>query len=205
MLLVNAFQQRHEKVSPPLMQQLHCIGQFSTNIVHIPGEENAVADVLSRVCTFTTPTRCEAQAEPNADLPIEDAKSLKIQPLQLEGVWVLCDVSSGVMLPYLPVSLRRVSFKVVRGSSHPSDRETCRQLKVKFIWPGTASQDPQPNNIGVPEALFTHVHLDFIAMPALMCYYRTPWIEIWPTVLLGLSTTYKEDKLRHRTSFWEDL
>jgi hypothetical protein len=47
--LTFAFQQRSDKASPRQLRQLDFIGQFSTRIVHLPGDSNTVADALSRV------------------------------------------------------------------------------------------------------------------------------------------------------------
>ena len=47
--LVYAFQQKLDKASPRQIRQLDFIAQFSTNIEHISGKDNVVADPLSRI------------------------------------------------------------------------------------------------------------------------------------------------------------
>ena len=47
--LVHAFKQRPEKATPWQFRRLDFIGQFTTDIQHIAGAENIVADTLSRV------------------------------------------------------------------------------------------------------------------------------------------------------------
>ncbi|KAH8266535.1 hypothetical protein KR026_004912, partial [Drosophila bipectinata] len=47
--LMYAFSQNSEKASPRRARQLDFISQFSTDIRHISGEENNVADLLSRI------------------------------------------------------------------------------------------------------------------------------------------------------------
>jgi cleavage and polyadenylation specificity factor subunit 1 len=47
--LVYAFQQKRDKCLPRQLNQLDLISQFTTDIRHIPGQDNIVADALSRV------------------------------------------------------------------------------------------------------------------------------------------------------------
>jgi hypothetical protein len=54
--LTFAFQQRSDKASPRQLRQLDFIGQFSTWIVHLPGDSNTVAEALSRVEEITAAT-----------------------------------------------------------------------------------------------------------------------------------------------------
>jgi hypothetical protein len=54
--LVYAFRQRAEKASPRQLRHLDFIGQFTTEIEHISGEDNVVADTLSRIEKVCTPT-----------------------------------------------------------------------------------------------------------------------------------------------------
>jgi hypothetical protein len=54
--LTFAFQQRSDKASPRQLRQLDFIGQFSTRIVHLPGDSNTVAEALSRVEEITAAT-----------------------------------------------------------------------------------------------------------------------------------------------------
>lgn len=46
--LTFAFQQRNEKATPRQLRHLDYIGQFSTDIQHVSGKDNIVADALSR-------------------------------------------------------------------------------------------------------------------------------------------------------------
>ncbi|KAH8310176.1 hypothetical protein KR067_009353, partial [Drosophila pandora] len=47
--LVYAFDQKPEKASPRQLRQLDFIGQFTTSITHVAGDENTTADTLSRI------------------------------------------------------------------------------------------------------------------------------------------------------------
>lgn len=50
--LTYAFQQKSDKASPRQMRHLDYIGQFSTDITHIQGTNNIVADTPSRISSI---------------------------------------------------------------------------------------------------------------------------------------------------------
>ena len=54
--LVYALQQNSDKMPAIRARRLSYIAQFNTKICYLPGEENDVADALSSVNTFTSPT-----------------------------------------------------------------------------------------------------------------------------------------------------
>jgi len=51
--LVHAFVQRREKLPPVQLNQLSFISQFTTDIVYVKGDDNIVADAMSRVETIS--------------------------------------------------------------------------------------------------------------------------------------------------------
>lgn len=53
--LIFAFVQKAEKASPRQIRQLDYIGQFTTNLIHIPGSHKEVADALSRLDIISMP------------------------------------------------------------------------------------------------------------------------------------------------------
>jgi cleavage and polyadenylation specificity factor subunit 1 len=57
-----AFQQKRDKCSPRQFNHLDFISQFTTDVRHISGQDNVVADVLSRVKSITTPPSHDALA-----------------------------------------------------------------------------------------------------------------------------------------------
>jgi cleavage and polyadenylation specificity factor subunit 1 len=50
-----AFQQERDKCSPRQFNHLDFVDQFTTDIKHISGQDNAVADALSRVESVIAP------------------------------------------------------------------------------------------------------------------------------------------------------
>lgn len=54
--LTFAFKQKLEQASPKQCRQLTYISEFTTDIRHVPKEDNVVADALSRVDAIAMPT-----------------------------------------------------------------------------------------------------------------------------------------------------
>lgn len=54
--LVSAFKQKLDKISERQIRQLDYISQFSTDIVYVKGEDNVVADALSRINAIEMPS-----------------------------------------------------------------------------------------------------------------------------------------------------
>jgi cleavage and polyadenylation specificity factor subunit 1 len=57
-----AFNQKRDKYSPRQFKHLDFISQFTTDIRHISGQENIVADALSRIEAITAPPTHDALA-----------------------------------------------------------------------------------------------------------------------------------------------
>ncbi|XP_034936590.1 uncharacterized protein [Chelonus insularis] len=195
--LTFAFKQRSDKALPRQLRHLDFISQFSTEIIHIKGNDNTIADAFSRIFAIGMPTvlsaaRISEEQKMDEELTqiLNDKMSLRLQKLVIEDKDVYCDASTGVVRSYIPASLRRQAFDVVYGLAHPSGRTTCKQLKEKFIWPEIRSDAIQwsrecvscqrakvhrhnkliPNKIDVPDNRFNHIHIDIIHLPEVRGY-----------------------------------
>ncbi|XP_061902030.1 uncharacterized protein LOC133649214, partial [Entelurus aequoreus] len=174
----SARQQRH----------LSAISEFTTNIQHVAGKVNPVADCLSRVlvCPVQLGLDFSGMAADQPDDP--DIRALK-RVLVLEEVVVqdggpalLCDVSTGRPRPVVPVDWRRRVFDAIHSLSHPGVRASVKLVGAKFVWPGLrkdvrqwaaacvacqrakvhrhtkAALEPFP----IPVRRFDHVHVDLV-------------------------------------------
>lgn len=196
--LIYAFKQKHDKAPERRHRQLDYISQYSTDIVYLKGDDNIVADALSRVSTITMPTilspeniRDEQQKDVHLQELLKNPTSLHLQKLQAEpGIHIYSDISLGIVRPYIPKSLRRTAFETIHNTSHPSGRTTSRLLRQKFTWPGIRkdvlqwSRDCiacqrakvhrhnklQPDHITVPDTRFNHLHIDIIFLPMVQGY-----------------------------------
>lgn len=186
--LLYAFIQRREKLPPAQLNQLTFISQFTTDIKHVKGEDNVVADTLSRVESISLVNDYAALAQSQADDPelktIRDDSSLKLTPTLIPGtdISITCDVSTGKPRPYLPLQHRRPAFDRLHELSHPGARASARLVSARFVWPGVAKDcrawakeclpcqrskvtrhvTTPPGIFTTPTSRFRHVHLDII-------------------------------------------
>ncbi|XP_025160567.1 uncharacterized protein LOC112589896 [Harpegnathos saltator] len=152
--LKEEYSRKAEKSSPRQLRQLDYISQFTTNIVHVRGENNVVADMLSRISAIEMPSTLSVEIIANAqeaDPELADivrSTSLELNYLRIEEEDIWCDVSMGIVRSYLPQPLRRKAFDVIHGPAHPSARSTLK-------WPVAV---PLPNIEAdiVTSALFNH-------------------------------------------------
>jgi len=109
--LIYAFRQKLDKASPRQIRQLDFIAQFSTNIKHISGDQNVVADALCRIDTVSLPVIVSLEDLAQAQVDDEELKillttksSLKLQKFILSGstIPIFCDCSTECIRPYIP-------------------------------------------------------------------------------------------------------
>lgn len=186
--LVYAFVQRRDKLPPMQLNQLSFISQFTTDIVHVKGEDNVVADAMSRVEAISLIEDYAALAEAQSvdeELPkLRSDSSLKLEQIHIPGtdVVVTCDTSTGKPRPYLPASFRRSAFQRLHNLSHPSARASARLVSDRYVWPNvrkdcaswaraciacqrskvTRHVTSPLGNFASPSARFAHIHMDII-------------------------------------------
>ncbi len=139
-----------DRYSPRQSGHLDYISQFTSDIRHVPGPDNAVADALSRLPvnalhTGNTTTIIDFHAMAAAQLEdptlstLQADSSLHLQQVPIamsDGVSLPCDVSTGIPRPVVPESFRRHVFDCLHCQSHPGIRETQRLVTRHFVWPG---------------------------------------------------------------------
>lgn len=177
----SARQQRH----------LSFISEFTTNIQHLPGKANVVADTLSRcfVNSLVADIDYEAMAkDQETDLAVQSFRkagtALKLEdvPFGDRGATLLCDGSTGQWRPIVPEKWKRKVFLAVHELSHPSIRTTCKLVKQKFMWHGMSRQVSQwakeclscqrckvtqhtrtpVDRIVMPQRRFDHINIDIV-------------------------------------------
>ncbi|UYV77645.1 hypothetical protein LAZ67_15001806, partial [Cordylochernes scorpioides] len=139
--LVFAFKQRNDKASPRQVRQLQYISQFSTDIIYIKGEQNIVADNLSRIEDITKIIDYDEIAkEQDKDKElielINSNKSLKFKRYPLpSGKSLWCDTSTENIRPFVPKQFRMKNFQQIHGLSHPGIKTSVKDMTSRFIWP----------------------------------------------------------------------
>ncbi|BHF74562.1 hypothetical protein SprV_0501764800 [Sparganum proliferum] len=189
--LTFALRSHSDKYNPREIAHLDYISQFTTDIRHIDGPKNAVADMLSRPSLSSLQLShgidlCAMAAEQQrVGCPGDESVSglqLKDVPLTTGSGTILCDVSTPFHRPFVPASMRRAVFQTLHGLSHPGIRASQKLLAERFVWPGMNKDvkawarsclscqrnkvqrhnKSPPGTFPSPDARFSHVHLDVV-------------------------------------------
>lgn len=147
--LTFAFMQSSEKASPRQSRHLSYISQFTTDIKHVKGTDNIVADTLSRptsdvsgiVSAVNYPSSIQLAAAQQDDLELKHllnskTTGLKIKQLKLDrNNTIYCDTSTASVRPYVPPQYRNSIIRCLHELSHPGIKATQNLVKERFVWP----------------------------------------------------------------------
>ena len=133
--------------SPRQIRQLAFISEFTTDLRHVHGKNNAVADAFSRIqINSTTHTELDFRAMARAQADDQETQrlktgvtNLKLVDVSLEGddnLTLLCDSSQGTLRPVVPEPFRREIFNLLHNLAHPGTRSTCKLISARFVWNG---------------------------------------------------------------------
>ena len=177
--------------SPRQVWHLGYIAQFTSDIRHMKGTNNAAADALSRMEVDTLHTtssiidfKAMVEAQSN-DLSQEGrAPSLTLSWISVPtcDATLLCDTSTGTPRPLVPPQFCRQVFDTLHSLSHPGVCVTQRLVTSRYVWPGinkdvgdwtrTCLQCQRAKvhqhtstpigQFPPPDARFAHVHIDLV-------------------------------------------
>jgi cleavage and polyadenylation specificity factor subunit 1 len=130
--------------SPRQTRHLSFIAEFSTDIQHITGKDNVVADALSRPSTFAIslpPIDYRQLSREQSNSPEIAAyrgaiTGLVFEDIPFDDYTVLCDTSTGRNRPVIPSNWKRHVFDTIHNLSHPGTRPTQRAVSSRFVWHG---------------------------------------------------------------------
>lgn len=186
-----AFNERKRNCSPRQYRHLDFISQFTTDIRHISGKNNVVADTLSRVelDELRAPVCLEDIANSQAADPelaklLEEGSSLQLEKLLCPGsrTPLYCDVSTPTPRPYVPKFHRKQVFDSLHSLSHPGAKASAQLVAERFVWPGvrkdsrmwtraciscqrskvTRHVTSPLGTFNLPRARFKQVHIDLV-------------------------------------------
>ena len=175
--------------TPRQERHLSFISEFTTDIRHVKGDENQVADHLSRpiMAALLPAVDLELMAfSQERDPEIRAARtaitSLVLQDIRMDNVSLLCDVSTGVPRPLVPSQHRKEVFNAIHGLAHLGPVPTTRAVSDRFVWHNLKKDvrtwckecaDCQASKVGrhvklpfqkfsPPERRFGHLHVDLV-------------------------------------------
>lgn len=138
-----AFSEKKANCSPRQYRHLDYISQFTTDIRHISGKDNVVADPLSRVDELQVAVDLDVLASSQAsDMELtrllEGESSLRLKRLRVPNsrTELYCDVSTPTPRPFVTKDLRRQLFDSLHNLSHPGANATAKLVAERFVWPG---------------------------------------------------------------------
>ncbi|UYV66016.1 hypothetical protein LAZ67_3006193 [Cordylochernes scorpioides] len=189
--LIYAFHQKPEKASPRQLRQLHFISQFSTEICHNSGQDNVVADTLSRIEELTLIDYDVIADEQILDSELNNLQpnvqtSLKFKQYPLpSGKQLWCDNIYRKYKTLLTKISQNANVSSNPWTVTPRDKFTSDTFAnltkicgIKLLH--TTAYHPQDN--GKVERL----HRTLKA--AIRAHNNPTWSESIPTILLGLRT-----------------
>ncbi|XP_076053694.1 uncharacterized protein LOC143032693 [Oratosquilla oratoria] len=127
--LTHALDRISDHHSPRVSRQLSFLSQFDTHIEYIKGEDNQVADALSRITSSILPDHHHvdyariAASQGNDEelrlLRLHDTSSLQLRQLPNTPAPLWCDVSTGKPRQYIPACRSKDVFSAFHDHSHP--------------------------------------------------------------------------------------
>ena len=143
--LTFAFSKVSDAWSSRQQRHLAFISEYTTEVKHISGKNNTVADALSRPAISallqTLPdvdyAAFSLAQETDPQWPVLLKSSLKMEKFSVApGVMLWCDTSTKKPRPFVPQKWRRIIFDSLHTLSHPSVRTTKRMISERFVWQG---------------------------------------------------------------------
>ena len=115
-----------------------------TDLRHIEGQANHVADALSRNVLALEQSPIELDAFASAQEQDEELLKLSTSPTSLKlaqvplshsGQTLLCDISQGRPRPLVPLAMRRAIFDKLHSLSHPGIKASRRLITERYVRP----------------------------------------------------------------------
>ena len=139
--LIFAFRHNRDKCSPRQFRHLDFVAQFTTDIQHISGKENIVADALSLVDAISAPQTQESLAkaqgtEEELQKLLIGGTSLQLDKIPLPGTSVgrFCDTAHDRPRPFVPSPLRKQVFHALNSIIHPGIKASEKLISQRVVW-----------------------------------------------------------------------
>ncbi|KAJ8411009.1 hypothetical protein AAFF_G00180440 [Aldrovandia affinis] len=116
--------------------QLFFISEFTTDIQHVTGKDNAVANNIIASTVLHDIDYIFMAADQASDLDIQAYRTavtgFKMADVSFDSGTLLCNVSTGQPRPIVPSGWRRQVFNAIHGLSHPGRKSQQKLVAAKF-------------------------------------------------------------------------
>ena len=191
--LIGAMARQNPSWSPRQHRHFAEIAEYTSDLRHVSGKDNVVADALSRVFAAAPlpinwhDFQRDQEADHDVRLFSTSITGLKVQLVQVQGLPIHCDVSKGYPRPIVPLVWRRRVFDLLHDLSHPGVKATIALVSQRFVWhdmnrqikswvQGCSSCQSSKvhrhihhpvQQLDPPSGRFSHVHVDIVGpLPA---------------------------------------
>ncbi|XP_076766665.1 uncharacterized protein LOC143433263 [Xylocopa sonorina] len=193
--LTFAFAQKPKKHTQRQFCWLYLIGQYSTNILHVAGKNNVVADVLSRIEAVAQALEYAELAKSQREdeelrILLQLDSSLQLRKVTLPGSndELYCDSVTSTLQPFVTKPFRRQAFASLHELSHPGAKATAKLVAQRFVWPAHEISRHVSALTGQFRSLssrFEHVHVYIIGPLPISQRQRysvtcVNWFTRWP-------------------------
>lgn len=135
----------NNKEIPRRTRQLLFISEFTTDIRHVQGKDNVVADALSRIETvdcqniaidYTLISKAQENDSELKTLLQNSHDKMQFKRIMMPNCDynIYCEISTGNARPFIPEKFRRNVFNHIHTLSHPGVRTSRKMVSDRFFW-----------------------------------------------------------------------
>ncbi|KAK3885655.1 hypothetical protein Pcinc_010141 [Petrolisthes cinctipes] len=137
---------------PREQRHLDFLLQFTTDVRHVSGLDNIVADTLSRISAVSATPNIDFKemallqsTDPEFNQLAETSLKIARQPVRdHDSLELICDDSTGTVRPVVPKDMRKSVFLVLHNMSHPGHKATFKLIsrrQLKSVLKGSHDWD----------------------------------------------------------------
>ena len=126
--------------SPRQARHLSYVAEFTTDLCHLPGKSNVVADALSRSCAelnavLASPIDSGTWLRTNRPKPTPSTTRTKLTRAWCCGRSTSEASARGRPRPFVPAPWRKTAFDAIHGLAHLGKKPTLKAVSSEFVWP----------------------------------------------------------------------
>ena len=133
-----AFKSPHPPKSDRQQRHLSVISEYIADVQYIRGQNNVVADCLSRPANAVTVDLCDLPSIAEQQSQCQELQQYqdRLTPFTLQNnLQLWCDTSSPYPRPFIPEQSRYSIFKSLHDISHPGVKKSLELVKCRYFWP----------------------------------------------------------------------